>query len=120
MQLKIKVEKVMVRGERGYRVVSIEGFTEDQLPKEYRNGPCCFVGSTTGNLFFCGPEEFCDHLHEQGLPWLAYGVVLERGARIPVDKFNNILNVVRSLGNTLHRINKKLRNDWRGEEVFTI
>lgn len=111
--LQIKTEKVVKRGIRFRRILSIEGDRLCDLPFKYERGfPHCGVVTYNGNniLSVIGSETNESYL---------IGV----GEDVPEWLFQKIPPIIRESGDRLHKINEKIKQiklEWNGKEDFEI
>lgn len=109
--LKIETEKIVIRGEKYRRVVSVAGVMEDKiLPAEYLKGKPRITREGT--------------LNQCHVRFANARVIVESGKRC-TEKFweEELLPAIREAGERLHVLRqeeKKLKETWKGTETFVI
>jgi len=112
MSIKIKTEKVVLRGVAYRKVIEISGvLPKSELPDEYIAGrdhsgenPCIFAHDGAIIVFSCAGHLYTGHSY-------------------PEADFQRSITAIKAAGNRLHEINKKTRattQTWNGEETFII
>jgi hypothetical protein len=116
---KIKVEKVYQEETKMYRIISIEGvLSERELPIEYINTPPNIV---TTESCFGNMAVRVNYQTEKGKGWYFFSP----DSTFTEDAFKTILDQIKEAGDRLHSINQKRekekeKENWKGEETFTI
>ena len=130
MSIKLEIEKVVIRGERLIKLISINMLREKQLPSEYlEEGPyirmaiygmdCItnlFSSKTQISFLVKGIDGQRRFLGEENLG--LYDEVL-----FSPEEFTKFCEFLKKCGQRLHEINKRLREEnkkWKGTSTIEI
>lgn len=111
MAIKIGFSKTIVNGIRGRTIRSIKALDKAQLPEEYLE--------QRGAIYR-------EELKDGAVQCLRIGLaqtqvtLLATGMWFPETKFALKLAAILKAGNLLREVNKRLANEWAGEEFITI
>jgi hypothetical protein len=108
--LKLKVKKVIDRGEKYYKLLSFECYKEYELPHKYFDKyPYCYMED---NLVFVNISNKEDDNY-----------AFKLGDFVDEATFDKLIKVLRVCGEKLHNLNqeiKQLKVEWKGEEEVKI
>jgi hypothetical protein len=118
MSIKIKTEKIMVKGKERVRVLEVEALPKKDLPYQYLSqAPNCY-GS---DWLYSTRIIYQDGVNTPNEEY--YIELLKRGYDYDPEEFNRRLAFIRKCGDRLKRINREIKaraEKWHGEETFII
>jgi hypothetical protein len=112
MAIKIKTEKILLQGEKAYKVLDIEALEKRQLPIRYL--------ALEGSVYKKGgsPIALCISRTRSD-----YDRVLSVRGEYSPQEFNERLKLIRKAGEMLRKVNKELDKEnagWDGVETIII
>jgi hypothetical protein len=115
--IKIATEKVVVPAiaGRARRVLRVEALRREELPKEYLEGPHCYLDAE-GNLCMGNVREVWGASFRESTK-------MTMGGMYPEGEFQGFLEFIWKCGQRLAEINRanlRLAREWQGEETFVI
>ena len=127
-KLKVTVEKILTSTEKKYKILKIEGYTLDQLPKyyvdvpfnEYKKSPFVYISDEykDNKLIRALCIESETQVSHLGI-YKYNNCILYEGDIVSETYFNKIYNYLKSCSHRLKEINDILKiTDWEGEENF--
>lgn len=114
MNIHVKVEKIIVRGERKIKVLGLKALESSDLPKAYTDNKDidrCYYHASYNCIYHIprGSATGSTLLQEQSI--------------VDEQRLDHILSVLKKCGENLHETNKKLKKenkDWHGVVGYVI
>lgn len=116
MRIKIKAEKIIVRGEQKRKITEIKALSYAELPAEYTAHKTEYISLAEKDLNYRNPDK-TQTSHVQSKGYLRINEIIEEAT------FQECLKNIRRCGHRLQEINARLKKEnvnWHEKETFVI